>query len=118
MTSKTAPTDPIRCRVCAKAVRLRDDETAGRHDDKTGHLCPGTGLPPHGDPPCTPTCRPVGTIGWPVPYERGKPHASARVCDSPSHQDETRTWVHDLTGHAGIFRTFAEARKETDGHLF
>jgi hypothetical protein len=102
--------EPIRCRVCAKSVRLRDDETAGRHADRTGRQCPGTGLPPAGDPPCLPTCRPVGTIGWPVPYERGKPHASARVCDSPSHQDETRAWVYERTGHAGVFRTFAEAR--------
>ena len=102
--------DPIRCRVCAKVVRLRDDETAGRHDDKTGRQCPGTGLPPVGDPPCTPTCRPVGTIG--VPYEQGKPHASTHVCDSPSHQDEARAWVHGITGNAGVFRTFAEARQK------
>ena len=103
---------PIRCRVCGKTVRLRADDTAGRHDDESGRQCPGTGLPPHGDPPCLPTCRMVGTIGWPVPYEREKPHASTHVCDSPSHQDEARAWVHGLTGHAGVFRTFAEARQE------
>lgn len=104
-------TEPTRCRVCAKSVRLRDDETAGRHNDKTGRQCPGTSLPPAGDPPCVPTCRPVGTVGWPVPYERGKPHASTHVCDSPSHQDEARAWVHERTGNAGVFRTFAEARQ-------
>ena len=103
-------TDPTRCRVCAKAVRLRDDETAVLHGDKTGRTCTGTGHPPAGDPPCLPTCRAVGTIGWPVPYERGKPHASARVCDSPFHQDETSAWVYGITGHAGVLRTFAEAR--------
>jgi len=103
-------TESIRCRVCGKSVRLRDDETAGKHDGKTGRQCPGTGLPPVGDPPCLPTCRAVGTIGWPVPYERGKPHASTHVCDSPSHQDEASRWVYERTGHAGVFRTFAEAR--------
>ena len=103
-------TDPTRCRVCAKAVRLRDDETAGRHNDKTGRQCRGTGLPPAGDPPCPPTCVPVGTIGWPVPYRRGEPHASTVVCDSLSHQEQAHAWVYERTGHAGVFRTFAEAR--------
>lgn len=102
--------DPIRCRVCAKPVRLRADDTAGRHQGQSGRPCPGAGLPPHGDPPCLPTCRPVGTVGFPVPYEQGKPHASTQVCDSPSHQDEARAWVQAITGHAGVFRTFAEAR--------
>jgi hypothetical protein len=105
--------DPIRCRVCARAVQLRADGTAGRHDDKSGRECPGTGHPAAGDPPCLPTCRPVGTIGWPVPLSaRGDAHASTVVCDSPSHQDEARAWVHGITGHAGVFRTFAEARAE------
>ena len=76
---------------------------------------PSFPLPPHGDPPCMPSCRAVGTIGWPVPYERGKPHASTVVCDSPSHQDEARAWVHGITGHAGVFRSFAEARAEARG---
>lgn len=109
----------MKCRICGKPVRLRADGTVGRHDDPRARdddrpirTCPGTGLPPHGDPPCLPTCRPVGTIGWPVPYKRGKPHASTHVCDSPSHQDAARAWVHGITGHAGVFRTFAEARKE------
>jgi hypothetical protein len=105
-----------RCRVCGKQVRLRADETAGRHD-QAGQACPGTGLPPYGDPPCGPACRAVGTIGWPVPYERGKPHASTRVCDSPSHQDEARAWVHGITGHAGVFCSFAEARREAASRL-
>lgn len=101
---------PFRCRICGTSVRLRADDTAGRHDAKDGRQCPGTGLPPHGDPPCLPTCRPVGTIGWPVPYERGKPHASTHVCDSPSHQEEAHAWVHGHTGHAGVFLTFTEAK--------
>jgi len=108
-------TDPTRCRVCGKAVRLRDDETARAHDEKTGRPCPGTGLPPHGDPPCTPECEAIGTVGWPIPYQPGKPHASTRVCASEDHQEESREWVHGLTGHAGIFRTFAEARAERSG---
>jgi len=102
--------DPIRCRVCAKAVRLRADGTAGVHDDKTRRQCPGTGYPPAGDPLCLPACRPVGTIGWPLVLKAGEVHASTVVCDSPSHQDEARAWVHGITGHAGVFRTFAEAR--------
>lgn len=104
--------DPARCRVCAKPVRLRADDTAGQHDDKTGHPCSGAGLPPAGEPPCLPTCVAIGTIGYPVPYERGKAHASTYVCDSPSHQDQAAAWVHGITGHAGVFRTFAEARKD------
>lgn len=105
-------TTPTRCRVCGRPARLRADGLAGRHRDQSGHLCPGTALPPHGEPPCLPTCRPVGTIGYPVPYEPGKPHASTHVCDSPSHQDEAAAWVHAITGNAGVFRTFAQARKE------
>lgn len=105
-------TEPIRCRVCAKPVRLRADETAGRHDGGYGVQCPGTGLPPAGDPPCPPSCRPVGTVGWPLTPERGEAHASTVVCDSPSHQEEARAWVHSITGHAGVFRSFAEARQE------
>lgn len=104
-------TDPIRCRVCSKPVRLRADDTAGRHDDKAGRECTGSGHPPAGDPPCLPTCRPVGTIGWPLTPARGEAHASTRVCDSPSHQDDARAWVHGITGHAGVFRSFAEARR-------
>jgi hypothetical protein len=105
--------DMARCRVCAKPVRLRADETAGHHAGKPGRPCPGVGHPPAGEPPCLPTCRPVGTVGWPVPYERGKPHASTHVCDSPSHQDQAAAWVHGITGHAGVFRTFAQARQES-----
>lgn len=114
-------TGPTRCRVCAKTVRLRSDATAPAHDDKTGQACPGAGLPPHGDPPCPPSCQAVGTIGWPVPFERTKPnerpkpHASTSVCNSPDHQDQARAWVHGITGHAGVFRTFAEARQERAG---
>ena len=72
--------------------------------------CPGTGHPPAGDPPCTPACRPGGTIAWPLDYERGKPHASTHVCDSPSHQAEASQWVQGITGHEGVFRTFEQPR--------
>lgn len=108
--------EPLRCRVCGSAVNVCADGTAGRHTaagrnvTRYGTACPGTGHPPAGEPPCLPTCIPVGTIGWPVPIVRGEAHASAVVCDSPSHQDETRAWVHSITGHAGVFRTFEEAR--------
>ena len=105
-------TDPVRCRVCARSVRLRADETVMGHNDGSNSACPGSHLPPHGDPPCPPTCRPVGTIGWPLKIVRDETHASTVVCDSPSHQDEARAWVHGITGHAGVFRSFAEARAE------
>jgi hypothetical protein len=102
-------TDPIRCRVCGKSVRVRADGTVGYHNDNSNSQCPGTGLPPAGDPPCLPSCRPVGTIGWPPEgTRRGEAHASTVVCDSPSHQDEARTWVHGITGHSGVFRSFAD----------
>ena len=104
-------TDPIRCRVCAKPVRLRADETAGSHDDRTGRKCDGIGRPPAGAPPCLPTCRPIGTIGWPLDLHAREACASTIVCDSPSHQDEARAWVHGITGHAGVFRTFADAKR-------
>ena len=103
--------DPIRCRVCARPVRLRDGYAATSHP-RSGPPCPGTGRPPAGDPPCTPACRAIGTIGWPAILRAGEVHASTHVCDSPAHQDEARAWVHGITGHAGVFRTFAEARQE------
>jgi len=102
--------DPIRCRTCAKSVRLRADGTVGVHDSKSGQQCRGTGWPPAGDQPCLPTCVPVGTIGWPARLTAGEPHASTVVCDSLSHQEQAHAWVYELTGHAGVFRTFAEAR--------
>jgi hypothetical protein len=66
------------------------------------------------EPPCLPTCRPVGTIGWPSRPSRDEAHASTVVCDSPSHQDGAREWVRGITGHAGVFRSFAEAREGAD----
>ena len=104
-------TDQTRCRVCAKPVRLRADGAVMGHNDDTLRGCPGSRLPPAGDPPCVATCRPVGTIGWPVNPQRDEAHASTVVCDSPSHQDEANAWVYSKTRHEGVFRTFAEARK-------
>jgi hypothetical protein len=106
-----------KCRRCGQFVGLDEDELAIRHDTRSaGGLavrCEGSFLPPAGEPPCLPSCTPVGTIGWPVPYERDKPHASTRVCNSPAHQEAASAWVHGITGHDGVFRTFARARRES-----
>jgi hypothetical protein len=101
---------PFRCRGCGKAARLRADDTVGAHNGKDGRQCDGSYHPPAGDPPCMPTCRPVGTMAWPPEYVKGQSHASTHVCDSPAHQDEASRWVYGITGHAGVFRTFAETR--------
>ena len=72
--------------------------------------CGRIGHPPVGGPPCLPTCIGVGTIG--VPYVRGQAHASALVCDSPAHQEETHQRVESITGQRGTFGTFEQARAE------
>lgn len=106
-------TDPSRCRVCARTVRLRSDETAGRHVNAHGRVCIGTGLPPAGEPPCTVTCRRAGTVGWPPEGPvANQPHASTVVCADPGHQEEARAWVYGITGHAGVFAPFIGARRE------
>ena len=97
-----------RCRVCGGRVRMRADEMAGKHT-ADGVTCRGAGLPVAGEPPCLPACRPVGTIGYPVPYEPGRPHASTVICDSPSHRAEASEWVEGITGHAGVFRAYSGA---------
>lgn len=106
--------DSPRCRVRGNQVRLRADDTAGKHDARSpGGLlvsCPGTGRPPGGEPPCLRACRPAGTMGWPVPCGPGKVHDSTHVCGSPAHQEEAGVWVHGTTGHDGVFRAFAAAR--------
>lgn len=64
-------------------------------------------------PPCTGSCTPVGTVGWPVPYRRGEAHASAQVCDLPRHQAQASRWVEAMTGHPGVFMSFEQARSTT-----
>lgn len=96
-----------RCRVCGRRVRMLIDATAGKHGG-SGGTCQGYRRPVQGAPPCTDACNRIGTVG--VPYVPGKPHASTRVCDSPSHRAEASAWVERLTGQPGVFTPFRPAR--------
>ena len=99
--------EPIRCRVCAKPVRLVPTRLPAATTTLRPRVLPAPAIRLRvtrvrfAVPPCRP-------IGWPVRLAGDGPHASTVVCDSPSHQDEARAWVHGITGHAGVFRRFAQ----------
>lgn len=96
-----------RCRRCGKPVKLRADETVMPHDDYALRRCTGTGLPAAGEPPCPPSCEPVGYICWPPDVPRpGEAHRSAVACGREDHQREADAWVTAGTGHHGVFRPF------------
>lgn len=113
--------DP-RCRVCGNRVRVLDDgESAGAHTSRLGPVvkdsagvvtgrgrCPGSYRPIAGEPPCTPTCRTIGS--WGVPYVKGKAHAATHVCGDVEHQREAAEWVKSITGEWGSFTPFPDRK--------
>jgi hypothetical protein len=54
----------------------------------------------------------AGTIGYPAPLPEGYtgPHASVRTCGAAACVDSANRYIQKVTGHRGVFRTFAEAR--------
>lgn len=91
------------CRVCGKDSALNSDELVQAHGPR-GSRCPGSTLPPAGEPPCGFWCgRTAGRVSWPEPYQPDQAHASTYVCFDPKHQREAALWVKGVTGHDGVF---------------
>ncbi len=72
------------------------------------------------DPICDHYDAAVGFMSYPPIYElvgASGGCASTHVCGRTECRDDARDWVRDITGHDGVFVSFAENRERLAGQM-